>query len=107
MMPFSHQTFVFPPPDPEPTQGLRRFHLRQPLFAGEITEVVAAGCYVEGSDGEAVLRLFTPEMFLSGEAEAVRVNDFWVVFFDGQQNIGPAETFIRQFVTHKAPPGMK
>lgn len=85
------------------TENLRRFHLRAPLFAGEIIQVSAGGCLVEEKDGGHKWRDFTPEMFDRDENVMAREGDFWVVFADAQEAIGPAETFIRHFVTHLAP----
>jgi len=75
----------------EPTNGLQRFQSIKQVLAGEITEVVPAGCYVKEMGGDAVLRIYVENM--TARYTPV-VGDFWVVYDDGYQSISPREAFL-------------
>jgi len=56
---------------------LAKWQSKKIVEAGEITEVVAAGCYVKTFDGTAVLLLFEPAMTARYQPKA---GDFWVIY---------------------------
>lgn len=59
--------------------------------AGEITEVVEAGCYVRQADGTTTLLEYQPDMTVRYKP---KVGDFWVVYEgDGYASISPGEVF--------------
>lgn len=84
-------------PDYEmPTDGLKQFQSIKRVLAGEITEVVPAGCYVKEADGSTkILRIYPPNM--TSRYQPV-VGDFWVVYDDGYQSISPREAFLSGYV---------
>lgn len=86
---------------PMPTDGLQNFQSIKIVRAGEITEVVPAGCYVQEADPETqILRIFPPNMTARYEP---KVGDFWVVYDDGYQAISPREPFLAGYVAMEAP----
>jgi hypothetical protein len=80
----------------EPTDGLQQYQSIKKVLAGEITEVVTAGCYVREADGTGVLREFPAQM--TARYQPV-VGDFWVVYpDDGYQSISPRKAFGQGYV---------
>jgi hypothetical protein len=79
----------------EPTDNLEQWQSIKRVLAGRITECVPAGCYVEGADGDTILRIFEPGM-------TVRYNpvpgDYWIVYEDGYQSISPKGVFESGYV---------
>lgn len=78
----------------EATHGMTAFQCVKNVLAGEITEVVSAGCYVRRHDGSSVLRLYEPKMT---ERYTPVVGDFWVIYSDGYQSISPRKPFIEGY----------
>lgn len=79
-----------------PVDDLTRYKSIKEVRAGEITEVVAAGCYVQSSDpSQTVLRIFEPNMTARYEP---KVGDFWIVYPDGYQAISPRRAFLEGYV---------
>jgi hypothetical protein len=79
-----------------PTDGLQQFQSIKRVLAGEIKEVVPAGCYVQEADGVTqVLRIYPPNMTAR---YTPKVGDFWVVYDDGYQSISPREAFLAGYV---------
>ena len=79
----------------EPAKGLARFRSIKQVSAGEITEVVAAGCYVKDADGTATLREYMPAMIARYTPIA---GDFWIVYDgDGYQSISPRAQFLEGY----------
>lgn len=76
--------------------GLAEYQSVKRVAAGEITEVVPAGCYVTTATGDGVLLMFEPNM----TARYVpKVGDFWVIYpGDGYQSISPREAFLSGYV---------
>lgn len=80
----------------EPTDGLQQYQSFKRVLAGQITEVVEAGCYVKEADGKtAVLRIFPPKMT---ERYRPVPGDYWVVYDDGYQAISPKSAFEGGYV---------
>jgi hypothetical protein len=79
----------------EPFPGLADYQSVKRVTAGEITEVVSAGCYVKTATGDGVLLTFQPNM--TARYQPV-VGDFWVVYEDGYQAISPREAFLGGYV---------
>ena len=79
----------------EPTDGLQQFQSIKRVLAGEITEIVEAGCYVREADGTAILRLFPPNMT---SRYTPAVGDYWVVYEDGYQSLSPRAAFLAGYV---------
>lgn len=81
----------------EPTSGLKQYRSVKIVHAGEITEVVEAGCYVRQADGSvAVLMEYQPDMTTRYTPV---VGDFWVVYApDGYSSISPRQQFIDGYV---------
>lgn len=77
-----------------PASGLAPYDFAKPVLAGEITEVVAAGCYVRNTDGTTALRPFAPEMKDRFQPKA---GDFWVVVPGGYQILVPKDAFNESF----------
>lgn len=64
--------------------------------AGEITEVVPAGCYVRQTPTMAVLLTYQDGMTAR---YAPKVGDFWVVYEpDGYASISPRDVFLAGYV---------
>jgi hypothetical protein len=81
----------------EPTTGLAEYRSVKIVKAGEITEVVPAGCYVREADGSSVLRAYEPKMT---ERYTPEPGDFWVVYSpDGYQSISPRAAFLGGYVS--------
>ena len=77
----------------EPTNELATYRSVKKVLAGQITEVVPAGCYVQNGDGEtSTLRIY-PENMTARYTPVV--GDFWVVYEgpDAYQSISPREAF--------------
>lgn len=75
-----------------PTAALQQFQSMKVVRAGEIVEVVAAGCYVRGADGSHVFRQYLPNMTARFTPS---VGDFWVVYEgDGYESLSPREAFV-------------
>jgi hypothetical protein len=85
----------------EPTGGLAEYQSIKIVKAGEITDVVPAGCYVKDANGDGVLRIFPDGM--TARYQPV-VGDFWVVYDDGYQSISPKAAFDAGYVLVVAPP---
>jgi hypothetical protein len=79
----------------QPTAGLAEYRSIKHVRAGEITEVVPAGCYVTEADGSGVLRTFPPKMT---ERYQPVVGDFWIVYDDGYQSISPRAPFVAGYL---------
>jgi hypothetical protein len=80
---------------PEPTDGLAQYQSIKVVRAGEITEVVDAGCYVKEADGDGILRIFDDGM--TARYQPV-VGDFWVCYDGGYQSISPKAVFGAGYV---------
>jgi hypothetical protein len=79
-----------------PTDGLQQYQSIKRVLAGQITEVVPAGCYVQETDGTAVLRVYEPGM--TARYTPV-VGDYWVVYQeDGYQSLSPKAVFEAGYV---------
>lgn len=79
----------------EPTDGLASYQSTKIVKAGEITEVVTAGCYVKEANGDAVLRIFEDGMTVRYTPV---VGDFWVVYpNDGYQSLSPRKAFVEGY----------
>lgn len=87
----AYRTDYEPAPEPEPTEGMEGFQSHKRVLAGEITEVVPAGCYVKQADGTAVLRHYQPGMTARYQPQ---VGDFWIVYEGGYQSISPRQEFL-------------
>ncbi len=80
----------------EPFPGLAEYQSVKRVTAGEITEIVPAGCYVTTATGDGVLLTFQPGMTARYEP---KVGDFWVFYPpDGYASISPRETFLGGYV---------
>ena len=79
----------------EPTDGLQQFQSIKRVLAGEIVEIVDAGCYVQEADGRRVLRIFVPNMTAR---YSPTVGDYWVIYEDGYQSISPRAAFQAGYV---------
>jgi hypothetical protein len=80
----------------EPTNTLARYQSIKQVSAGEITEIVEAGCYVRDADGTATLRTYPPGMTAR---YTPKVGDYWVVYDgDGYQSISPRDAFLSEYV---------
>jgi hypothetical protein len=90
------------PPAGSPVMNLAPFQCIKRVTAGEIIEVVAAGCFVKMRDGDAVLLMFEDGM--TSRYMPV-VGDFWVRYEDGYQAISPRAAFLKGYVPvgHMAP----
>lgn len=76
--------------------GLQQYQSIKRVLAGEITEVVPAGCYVREADGTGVLRLY-PENMTARYTPVV--GDFWVVYpGDGYSSISPRKAFLDGYI---------
>lgn len=82
----------------EPTSGLSKFKSIKEVLAGEIIEIVPAGCYVKESNGDSTLRIFEEKMT---ERYQPKVGDFWIVYSDGYQSISPREAFLTGYIEEK------
>lgn len=72
--------------------GLAKFQSIKVVSAGEITEVVEAGCYVRAANGEAVLLIYQDGMTAR---YTPKVGDFWIIYDpDNYASISPRETFL-------------
>lgn len=78
----------------EPTSAMSLYQSIKCVRAGEITEIVPAGCYVQESDGSSVLRIFEPNMTTRYQP---KIGDFWVVYDDGYQSLSPRDAFINGY----------
>lgn len=84
----------------EPTAGMEFYQSNRRVLAGEIVEVVKAGCYVLLDDGSAVLRLYVENM----TARYTPVSgDYWIVYGDGYEAICPKEPFLDGYTPLNAP----
>lgn len=79
-----------------PFDNMATFQSIKKVLAGEITEVVPAGCYVRDQDGRSVLRLFVHGMTARYHPKA---GDFWLIYADGYQSISPRAAFIDGYHT--------
>ena len=79
----------------EPYPGLADYQSIKRVTAGEITEIVAAGCYVKTASGDSVLLHFQPDMTARYQP---KVGDFWVVYDDRYQSISPRKPFLAAYV---------
>lgn len=81
----------------EPTDGMRRYQSVKRVLAGEIDEVVPAGCYVRNADGTSTLRLF-----VDGDGMTARMQpkpgDYWVIYEDGYQALAPRLAFLEGYL---------
>lgn len=75
----------------EPTEGMARWQSNKIVLAGQIEEVVPAGCYVKNADGSATLRLFEPNMTARMTPS---IGDYWVIYEDGYQALSPKAAFV-------------
>lgn len=75
-----------------PVVDLDTYQSIKKVRAGEITEVVEAGCYVKMRDGGSVLLMYQEGM--TARYTPV-VGDFWVVYEpDNYSSISPRQQFI-------------
>mgnify|MGYP001599851698 CR=1 FL=1 len=79
-----------------PTNDMQQYRSIKTVLAGEIVEVVPAGCYVRERNGDSVLRPFLPNM--TARYQPV-VGDFWIVYPDGYQSISPRTAFVEGYVS--------
>jgi hypothetical protein len=79
----------------EPTDGMAQYQSIKRVLAGEITEVLPAGCHVREKDGNTVLRQFEPAMTARYMPVA---GDYWVIYDDGYQSISPKAMFETGYV---------
>lgn len=84
----------------EPTTGLAPYQSVKKVLAGEIAEVVEAGCYVLDANGDSVLRRFQPGMTARYTPVA---GDWWIVYPDGYQSISPKAAFEEGYMPIEAP----
>ena len=76
--------------------NLADFQSIKRVKAGEITEVVPAGCYVRMQDGTTTLLTYPEGM----TARYMPVpGDFWLLYSDGYQSISPRMPFIEGYVS--------
>lgn len=95
-------TVVEKPRDLPPVADLQEWQSYKRVLAGQITEIVAAGCYVRNKDGSAMLRLFDPDMTARYKPA---VGDFWVVYPpDHYQSISPHAQFVTGYIQTDAVP---
>lgn len=86
----------------EPTENLQEWQSFKRVLAGQITEVVEAGCYVQNTDRTTTLRLFEPGMTTRYQPT---VGDFWVVYPpDNYQSISPHAQFVTGYIQIDAIP---
>lgn len=79
-------------PEHTPYPNLAPFQSIKQVTAGEITEIVAAGCYVKTASGDSVLMIYQDGMTTRYEP---KVGDFWVIYDpDGYASISPRDKFI-------------
>jgi len=83
-----------------PIGGLARYQSVKRVQAGEITEVVEAGCYVREANGDTVLRPYQPNMTSRYTPIA---GDYWIVYDDGYQSISPRLAFENGYFPIEAP----
>ena len=82
-------------PAGSPVFNVATFQSVKKVMAGEIAEVVPAGCYVKMLDGSQTLMIFQDGM----TARYVPVpGDFWVQYEDGYQSISPRSAFLAGYV---------
>lgn len=74
----------------EPSTGLAEYQSHKRVRAGEIVELVTAGCYVREASGSTILRLLEPNMLARYKPV---IGDYWVVYDDGYQLISPKRPF--------------
>lgn len=80
----------------DPFPGLAQFQSTKIVSAGEITEVVPAGCFVTTATGDGVLLLFQPGMTTRYQP---KVGDFWVIYQpDEYASISPRDAFLNGYV---------
>jgi hypothetical protein len=71
--------------------GLATYQSIKRVNAGEITEVVPAGCYVKTVTGDAVLLIYQDGMTVRYTPQ---VGDYWVIYEpDGYASISPRAVF--------------
>lgn len=75
--------------------GLLTYKSIKTVQAGEITEVVPAGCYVKTADGLSVLMIYPDGMTARYQPKP---GDFWVVYEDGYQSISPRAPFVAGYL---------
>lgn len=83
----------------EPTDGLRQYQSIKRVLAGKIMEVVEAGCYVQEANGDAILRIYPPNM--TARYTPV-VGDWWIIYPDGYQSISPRTAFEEGYAPMEA-----
>lgn len=84
----------------EPTSGLAPYQSVKRVVAGQITEVVPAGCYVRDANGASHLRLYETNMTARFRP---KVGDYWIVYPDGYQALSPKEAFEGGYMPIEAP----
>lgn len=78
-----------------PVGDLAQYKSKKIVRAGEIVEIVPAGCYVQSADAkESILRPFLENMIARYTPE---VGDFWVVYEDGYQSLSPRKAFLEGY----------
>lgn len=77
-----------------PRHELQWYTSSKHVLAGEITEVVDAGCYVKERDGRIVLRLFADNM--TARYSPVP-GDYWIIYSEGYQSISPRAAFLEGY----------
>jgi hypothetical protein len=82
--------------DGEPFPGLASWKSIKIVRAGEITEIVSAGCYVRTGDDGAVLMLYSDEKMTARYQP--QIGDFWIIYPDGYQAISPHEAFVTGYI---------
>jgi hypothetical protein len=78
----------------EPSETMGVYQSTKRVQAGEITEVVELGCYVNNEDGTSTLRKFEPGMTVRYKPV---VGDYWIIYDDGYQSISPKVAFDRGY----------
>ena len=82
---------------PDLYPGLAEYQSIKRVHAGEITEVVPAGCYVRTANGDGVLLTY-PDDKMTARYTPVP-GDFWVIYQpDGYQSISPRAAFTEGYV---------
>jgi len=83
------------------TDGMQQFQSIKRVLAGEITEVVPAGCYVREANGEETV--FRPYQDGMTARYTPVVGDFWVVYDGRYASVSPRRVFLDGYIPIEAP----
>jgi nucleoside-diphosphate kinase len=86
----------------EPFPGLARWQSHKIVSAGEITEIVPAGCYVKTETGGGVLLMYPSGPSLPDRFASINVGDYWVIYEDNYQSISPKKAFEKGYKPFEA-----